>query len=77
MSEATYQETVQKMASERKSLNNYKGFIPEGSEVIDNVVKNRPPWRPDSDKADLSLTKMTPEQTTRYIHTGKKPPGLS
>lgn len=33
---------------------------------------NAPWWRPDTAKPDMSLTKMTPAQTKKYIETGEK-----
>lgn len=35
-----------------------------------------PIYEGEKKKVDLSLTKMTPDQTKRYIETGKKPLGL-
>lgn len=70
-----YEDTIQKMANSRGA--EYCGHLPDGAEYIAKEKKNRPWYRPDRDTADLSLTKLTPEQKTKYIMEGKKPIGLT
>lgn len=65
-----YEDTIQKMANDRKV--EFKGRLPEGCEQI-QPTKDRPFWRKDLATPDYSLTKLTPEQTTKYIMEGRKP----
>ena len=46
-----------------------EGKLPAGAKLA-------PMYEGEKHKVDMSLTKMTPEQTKRYIETGKKPAGL-
>jgi len=63
-------EKIQHMANERKA--EFKGKLPEGAKVA-AYQEGRPWWRQDRSSPDMSLTRMTPEQTTKYVMEGKKP----
>lgn len=47
--------------------------LPKGMRRLDKP-KEAPWWRPNTKGPDLSLNKLTKEQTEKYILTGEKPP---
>jgi hypothetical protein len=73
-----YQETVQRMANERSSLNKYCGYLPEGATLMEKPADPVRPWfRTDSPTPDMALLKATDAQIDEYIETGKRPPGTN
>jgi putative FmdB family regulatory protein len=67
-----YDDTVQKMANERRV--EFKGKLPEGTRQIE-PVKDRPWWRTDSSTPDYKILKASPEKITDYVITGDRPAG--
>lgn len=72
MGEVCYQDTLKKMADERRAATSYKGILPEGTKEV-NPTSERPWWRKDSPLPDYSLNKLNPDQKKKFIMEGKKP----
>lgn len=69
-----YDETVQKMANDRKV--EFCGKLPEGTSQI-QPVKDRPSWRKDLPIPDYKILKASPEKINDYVMTGKRPAGTT
>jgi hypothetical protein len=50
----------------------FHGVLPSTASVMPKSEKT-PWWRQSGEAVDQSLAKMTPEQTEKYVLTGKKP----
>lgn len=63
-------ELIRQMKEERKPQ--FHGMLPNTAEVMPKSDKV-PFWRNPGEPVDMSLAKMTSEQTKKYVETGKKP----
>lgn len=68
------EDIIQKEKDRRKP--SFEGVLSNGAEVVEKKSDYRPWYRKDLPHADLSLTKMTNEETKKYIFEGKKPIAL-
>ena len=64
------QEKNRQLQESRLNANKYVGKVPDGATVVEKK-EFTPFWR--DGPIDTKLAKMTPEQSQKYIITGKKP----
>lgn len=66
------QERQQSIVAANKKMGEYSGRLPDGASPL-NKPGTSPWWRPNGEKIDTSLAKMSAEQQKNYILDGVKP----
>ena len=66
------QELIKEMKESR--VPTFKGTLPSTASVMTPPSEDKTPWwREKGEAVDINLAKMNPEQTEKYVMTGKKP----